>query len=748
MQRYLLVEPNLRSFGVLEEPGLALFTERHHFRLSAVPLTAASSIAAEIGAHDEAGVIFSLTTGLPSRRQLQLAGYALRRSRRVFLHWPYEEAIEVIDRERLGSLWRHWAAYNATVRLSQVRARLRQLSVIRAVKQWRYTSYQRRQLNGNLQFLSVDFGNTRTHLLGGIEWMRHLDGSIEQVQAQLRGVRDRLKHGMPPIRDRSDASGSMSAQEVASGWNMIVAEIDGVCNNLAQVRSTVDRIQGHLDGGKVGLDRAGALVEALQRSAVTQVPAIPPYMKSSSFAGAADRLPAVRTYRASLADFRGRIRPVSFLNLGRAPTPEAPLRGTGVYVRTDYWAQLVSGGSYGHTCYVAKELARVTEKFTCLMGSRYPMLEEMGITQEMITPPLVGSSELDLFTADRFYYDALRSRLEALRPAYIYERLCQGNFAVARLSRDLDIPYILEYNGSEVAMRRSFGSGDYEQEGLFLEAEELAFRQATVITSISEHVHNDVVARSGNSLKVLVNPNGVDCDEYAPAKPDERRSIRASLGLPDGAPVIGFIGTFGGWHGIDVLAEALPQICRGAPEVRFLLIGDGNLKPKILDVIVQYGLHGQVVDVGRTEQREGARILKAADIFVSPHSSHMRDTPFFGSPTKLFEYMALGGGIVASDLEQIGVVMSPALRPADFARNSVTVRDERGVLCKPGDVGDFVSGVLALVRHRDVAEALGRNAREAALREFSWARHVARIWDHIESSSNAEYPQEAPRAVG
>jgi hypothetical protein len=53
-----------------------------------------------------------------------------------------------------------------------------------------------------------------------------------------------------------------------------------------------------------------------------------------------------------------------------------------------------------------------------------------------------------------------------------------------------------------------------------------------------------------------------------------------------------------------------------------------------------------------------------------------------------------------------------------------------------------------LVRHRDVAEALGRNAREAALREFSWARHVARIWDHIESSSNAEYPQEAPRAVG
>ena len=88
---------------------------------------------------------------------------------------------------------------------------------------------------------------------------------------------------------------------------------------------------------------------------------------------------------------------------------------------------------------------------------------------------------------------------------------------------------------------------------MFLEAEELAFRQATVITCISEHVRNDVVARSENSPKVFVNPNGVDCDEYAPASPDKRRAIRASLGLPDNAPVIAFIGTFGGWHGIDVL---------------------------------------------------------------------------------------------------------------------------------------------------------------------------------------------------
>ncbi len=72
---------------------------------------------------------------------------------------------------------------------------------------------------------------------------------------------------------------------------------------------------------------------------------------------------------------------------------------------------------------------------------------------------------------------------------------------------------------------------------------------------------------------------------------------------------------------------------------------------------------------GRVPHAEGARLLRACDIFVSPHASHMVDGPFFGSPTKLFEYMAMGRAIVASDLEQIGEVLRPALSPPQLARS-------------------------------------------------------------------------------
>src|SRR5258705_11376153 len=103
-------------------------------------------------------------------------------------------------------------------------------------------------------------------------------------------------------------------------------------------------------------------------------------------------------------------------------------------------------------------------------------------------------------------------------------------------------------------------------------------------------------------------------------------------------------------------------------------------------VVDEHGLRARVVRAGRVPQTQGARLLKACDIYVSPHNSHMLDSKFFGSPTKIFEYMAMAGGIVASDLEQIGKILSPALRPDDLSRPDVTVTEQRSVLCEPGNI--------------------------------------------------------------
>lgn len=432
----------------------------------------------------------------------------------------------------------------------------------------------------------------------------------------------------------------------------------------------------------------------------------------------------------------GSVQPVP-LALPTVPTPQHLLRGTGVYLRGDFWTPLISGGSYGHTCYVAKELARTCENFVAFVGNSYPLLDELGVRQVVPMPPGREGNETTLLKATSHYYPILKTAMEAVKPSFIYERICLGNYVGAKLSRELGIPYIVEYNGSEISMMKSFDGSRYEHENLYLKAEQAAFRQATLISVVSDAVRDSLLERGVDPDKILVNPNGADLDAYRPATPDERRALRGEFGWDDSHHVIGFTGTFGGWHGIDVLAAAIPQICAQRPSVRFLLIGDGNFKSLITDAVKAHGLEGVVTSVGRVAQVEGARLLRACDLYVSPHNAHMVDSRFFGSPTKIFEYMAMSGGIVATHLEQIGEVLSPALTPAQAASDLTRVGEERAVLCAPGSVEEFVQSVIGLVDRPAMAAALGRNAREAVRQHYSWERHVARLWERLASMSDA-----------
>ena len=410
-----------------------------------------------------------------------------------------------------------------------------------------------------------------------------------------------------------------------------------------------------------------------------------------------------------------------------APLASPVLNGTGMYLRTDYWVKISSGGSYGHTCYVAKELAATSRGLACVMASRYALLDELGLPQIVVPAPWPSSNEEDLLGAMAYFVPILKVAIQAIRPAYIYERLCLGNYAGALLSRELGIPYIVEYNGSEISMRRSFDGLGFTHEAAFTLAEDAAFKQATLITVVSDAVGESLVKRGVDPGKILINPNGADPETYAPAAPALRADIRRELGFSEGDRVIGFSGTFGGWHGVDVLAAAIPRICAESPSARWLLIGDGPYKNLVDEAVKTHGLQDRVKAVGRVEQGEGARLLKAVDVFVSPHSSHMVDSRFFGSPTKLFEYMSMAGGIVASDLEQLGEVLSPALRPHELS-GPVTITDQRAILCHPGNVDEFVQAVSYLVATPSTSDALGRNARQAVLDHFSWRRHVERVW--------------------
>jgi glycosyltransferase involved in cell wall biosynthesis/ubiquinone/menaquinone biosynthesis C-methylase UbiE len=582
----------LGELSSLDDARLEATTERHKLDITPQPLHETGSVP-EILARDPKwqGVILEMHTGWPDRLRLSIARKALALGRRVWIHFPDEHAVEVIDAERLQSQRRHW------------------------------------------RFITAGFASRRVAGVAG--------RTLGRVAARLPRPLNRV---IPQRFHHVDTSAS----------DRRVAELNRLIGDAQPVPFAVHHA-----------------------------------------------------------------------------TVDHPIRGCGAYLRTDFWAKIESGGSYGHTCYVAKELAAVTEQFACLMPHRYRLLDEYGLRQLVIEPPDVHASESVIVNATPHYYAALKAAFDLLTPAYIYERLCLGNYAGAMLSKTMGIPYIVEYNGSEISMRRSFDGAGYVYEREYLLAEALAFAQATMISVVSAEVKAGLVARGVSADKIMVNPNGADLQAYAQPLPQEKSTIRAELGLAQGAPVVGFTGTFGGWHGIEVLAAAIPRICERVADAQFLLIGDGAYKHLVDKEVETHALQSRVISTGRVPQVQGARFLKSCDLFVSPHSSHMVDSKFFGSPTKLFEYMAMGGGIVASDLEQIGMVLSPALRPEELGAPALEVHDQRAVLCKPGDVDEFVTSVVGLLDRPNVARDLGRNARRAVEQHYSWTRHVARLWPFL-----------------
>lgn len=241
---------------------------------------------------------------------------------------------------------------------------------------------------------------------------------------------------------------------------------------------------------------------------------------------------------------------------------------------------------------------------------------------------------------------------------------------------------------------------------------------ASLIVVVSEALKESLVAQGIDAKKILVNPNGIDPEKYSPQISGEK--IRNKYNLED-KTIIGFIGTFHLWHGVLVMAQAIVRFLENYPmyrdRVKFLIIGDGVLMPQFQDIISQSPYSDRIILTGFVPQAEGPNYLAACDILLSPHVPNPDGSKFFGSPTKLFEYMGLGKAIIASDLDQIG----------DILQHQITA-----YLVEPGDIIDLSDAMATLTNDKSLREKLGQEACEEVMNYYTWDYHVRKILDQFE----------------
>lgn len=404
----------------------------------------------------------------------------------------------------------------------------------------------------------------------------------------------------------------------------------------------------------------------------------------------------------------------------KSPRRLDPLRARGVlYLRAQQHFVAVAGGALARISGVTGTI----EKFGCRVhiATCAPMDSNLLPESRIIVPPsaaLRENAEINLAVNSFTIYRQLARVWPRYNPGWFYHRFTMNNFTGPLAALLKRVPLVVEYNGNYEWMEKFWGGSGPKFPWLSQTIELFEMRCADVITVLSTALEDQLVSKGVDPAKIVVNPVGVRPEKYDYEKHREAARLwRDQLGIPPDAVVVGFVGSFGAWHGAEVLARAIPLVAKQIENARFLLVGQG---PKYLDVVKlveESGFKRRVILTGWVPQEEGPKALAACDILTSPHTPNPDGTPFFGSPMKLFEYMAMGRGIVASDLDQLGEVLE---------------HEQTAILVKPSDPQALADGIVRLCLDPELRASLGARARRTACERHTWDIHIKRILERLE----------------
>jgi glycosyltransferase involved in cell wall biosynthesis len=328
----------------------------------------------------------------------------------------------------------------------------------------------------------------------------------------------------------------------------------------------------------------------------------------------------------------------------------------------------------------------------------------------LIDPEPVGSTRAAFDLRNNLIFSAGAMREIDRAPVdLIYQRYARFSWAGVAASLRTGLPLFLEYNGSEVWMGRHWDRG--QMLPLLAGFERLNLEAAARVFVVAEVERGNLLRAGIPDEKIIVNPNGVDTEEFRPGVGG--LAARRELGVGEDEILAGFVGTFGPWHGVLTLAAAIARLPADS-KVRFLLVGAGKLRDEVERILRAAGREQEVIFAGHVGHERVPALLDACDILLSPHAPLADGSEFFGSPTKLFEYMAMGKGIVASRLGQIGEVL---------------VDEETALLTEPGNEEELASAILRLSGSQKLRERLGAAARRAAIAEHTWKHNAQRVLD-------------------
>jgi glycosyltransferase involved in cell wall biosynthesis len=429
------------------------------------------------------------------------------------------------------------------------------------------------------------------------------------------------------------------------------------------------------------------------------------------------------------------------MELKKTPMPRSisPREGSRIlYLDANISLGTSVGGSIGHTAGVIGGF--LDHSFQVDYASVKPMPTQRQGAQWLKLRPetlLAIPPELNFYGYGEMIESKIRQLHHSNPWSFIYQRFSLHNFTGPLLGRKLNIPVILEFNGSEAWAAENWGS-KLALPDAALAAEAAALGNADLIVTVSDRLGYDLKRQEIPESRIVVYPNCVDPGIFNPQRfaAGELAALRERQRIPQDALVVGFIGTFGQWHGVEFLAECIREMVRDdidwidRKKLHFLLVGDGLKMPVVRELVGSPPVSRSVTLTGLVAQSEAAGYLACADLLVSPHVPNTDGSEFFGSPTKLFEYMAMEKPIVASALGQIGDVIA-GRGATKLGSMPPGAGGMCGFLFEPGNADAFKKVLRQAIEDMPAAANMAKAARAEILNRYTWKQHVGAILERM-----------------
>ena len=284
--------------------------------------------------------------------------------------------------------------------------------------------------------------------------------------------------------------------------------------------------------------------------------------------------------------------------------------------------------------------------------------------------------------------------------------------AALNAARRLGLPLVYEIRAfwEDAAVGNGTGSEGSLKYRLTRMLESLVVREADAVVTICKGLRDDLIARGNAPSRITIMPNGVDLALFGTPPPRDE-GLAAELGLA-GCPVIGFIGSFYDYEGLDDLIAAMPALIARQPDARLLLVGGGPREAALRAQAEASPARDAIRFVGRVPHHEVERYYALADVMAYPRKkSRLTDLV---TPLKPLEAMAQGKLVAGSDVG---------------GHRELVTHGETGTLFAPDDPLACAEALAGLLANRDGWDAYRIAGRRHVETRHDWAINAQRYQD-------------------